>query len=140
VREKHDAYARDKVNTCRLFHGTSCSDKCNFFNKREGKPCASRDCSICSICTHGFWLKGNVGRTAAASNMGLRYGKGIYLSKVSGKANDYAAGSEKVDNGMKWRCMLVATVAVGRAHRTQEGQLPASMCPPAGCDAVVGEV
>ncbi|CAM9304718.1 unnamed protein product, partial [Laminaria digitata] len=140
VREKHDAYARDIGNPRRRFHGTSCSDECNFFFNLERGPCGSRDCSVCSIRTRGFLLKENVGRTAVASNSRLRYGEGMYFSSVSGKANDYAAGSEKVDNDMKWRCMFIATAAVGRAHRTQEAVLPAHMCPPPGFDAVLGEV
>ena len=36
--------------------------------------------------------------------------------------------------------MFVATVTVGEAYLTEERELPENMCPPAGYDAVVGEV
>lgn len=36
--------------------------------------------------------------------------------------------------------MFVASVAVGRAFKTQMGQLSADECPPRGYDSVVGEV
>lgn len=57
---------------------------------------------------HGFKLKENVGRTAKAMNFPLRYGKGVYFSNVSGKANDYANSSEQV---------LICYVGVGVADR-----------------------
>lgn len=44
----------------------------------------------------GFKLEGNVGETARRTNIGLRYGKGLYFSSVSGKANDYATGTTRV--------------------------------------------
>lgn len=45
---------------------------------------------------HGFKLEGNVGATARSTKIALRYGKGIYFSSVSGKANDYARGTTRV--------------------------------------------
>lgn len=45
----------------------------------------------------GFKLDENVGRTALSRNFKLRYGKGVYFSSVSGKANDYADLTAKVD-------------------------------------------
>lgn len=63
------------------------------------QPCGDRACNVCSICTHGFVIQGNVGGTARRTNRNLRYGDGLYFSSVSGKANDYAQGSEKVGGG-----------------------------------------
>lgn len=62
----------------------------------QGGPCGRQDCSVCSICTHGFKLRGFLGRTAQRTSVNLRYGEGLYFSSVSGKANDYAFESEKV--------------------------------------------
>eukprot|EP00904_Undaria_pinnatifida_P004166 jgi/Undpi1/13750/HiC_scaffold_9.g03403.m1 len=140
VNHKHVEYKETKTNTRRRFHGTSCSDECNFFVDLKGGPCARPDCSVCSICMHGFKLQGNQGRTAKATNFDLRYGEGLYFSSVSGKANDYAQQSEKLWQGKKWRCMFTASVVVGRPFNTTEARLPADMCPPQGYDAVVGEV
>ncbi|CBN75172.1 conserved unknown protein [Ectocarpus siliculosus] len=96
VRQKHKVFEEATNNTRRRFHGTSCSDACRFFMDLRGGPCGRPDCNVCSICTHGFRLRGSVGRTAQRTNMNLRYGEGLYFSSVSGKANDYAAQSEKV--------------------------------------------
>lgn len=42
--------------------------------------------------------------------------------------------------GRKYRCMFMASVAVGNAYRTQMGSLPPDLCPPTGYDSVVAEV
>jgi len=76
----------------------------------QGGPCGRPDCSVCSICTHGFKLQGFLGRTAQRTRMHLRYGQGLYFSSVSGKANDYAFASEKVHTRqclIKWPAVLV---------------------------------
>lgn len=36
--------------------------------------------------------------------------------------------------------MFMASVTVGRAYCTDEGELPNHLCPPPGYDSVVGEV
>ncbi|CAM9949773.1 unnamed protein product, partial [Ectocarpus fasciculatus] len=134
-------YKKTKGNVRRRFHGTSCSPQCNFFVDLKGDPCSSKGCNVCSICTNGFMLQGNVGGTARRTNYGLRYGDGLYFSSVSGKSNDYAQLSEKVgSDGKKVRCMFVANVTVGNAYLTQQVSLGQNMCPPAGHDSVVGEV
>ncbi|CAM9994410.1 unnamed protein product [Ectocarpus fasciculatus] len=137
---KYVNYKQAKGNVRRRFHGTSCSSRCNFFVDLKGDPCSSQGCNVCSICTNGFMLQGNVGGTARRTNYGLRYGDGLYFSSVSGKSNDYAQLSEKVgSDGKKVRCMFVANVTVGNAYLTQQVSLGQNMCPPAGHDSVVGE-
>ncbi|CAM9262171.1 unnamed protein product [Scytosiphon promiscuus] len=141
VYRKTEAYKRDKGNVRRRFHGTSCSAQCSFFVDLKGKPCGLKECNVCSICTHGFCILGNVGETARRTNFGLRYGEGLYFSSVSGKANDYAGRSEKVDGGGKrLRCVFVANVAAGKTYNTTQGSLQHSTCPPVGYDSVVAEV
>ncbi|CAM9472315.1 unnamed protein product [Ectocarpus sp. 13 AM-2016] len=141
VRRKTKSYEKTVGNVRRRFHGTSCSTKCNFFVDLKGNPCSDKDCNVCSICTHGFTLQGNVGGTARRTKLSLRYGEGLYFSSVSGKANDYADLSEKTDsNGRRLRCMFVANVAAGKAFKTHRTSLQQNECPPAGYDSVVGEV
>lgn len=36
--------------------------------------------------------------------------------------------------------MFVCNVTVGRSYNTHEGFLPDNLCPPPGCDSVIGEV
>lgn len=61
----------------------------------QGGPCSESTCNVCNICTQGFRLA-HSGQTAQRTGLNLRFGNGLYFSSVSGKANDYAAGSEKV--------------------------------------------
>ncbi|CAM9884142.1 unnamed protein product [Ectocarpus fasciculatus] len=71
----------------------------------------------------------------------LMYGKGLYFSSVSGKANDFSAKTEKrATDGTTVRCMLVADVAAGKACVTTEKYFPQMEQPPEGFDSVVGEV
>ncbi|CAM9345382.1 unnamed protein product [Ectocarpus sp. 12 AP-2014] len=141
VRDKHDKYARTVRNIRRRFHGTSCSDGCNFIVDPQRSPCGLRSCSLCNIGMRGFKLDENVGRTALARNFKLRYGKGVYFSSVSGKANDYADQTAKTaKDGTRLRCMFVANVAAGKAYSTKEKALDDDKCPPPGYESVVGEV
>ncbi|CAM9262096.1 unnamed protein product [Scytosiphon promiscuus] len=134
-------YKRSTGNVRRRFHGTSCSTQCSFFVDLKGSPCGRKECNVCSICTHGFRMQGNVGGTARRTSIGLRYGKGLYFSSVSGKANDYASPSEKTDsNGRRVRCVFVANVAAGNTYNTTQVGLQPTMCPPNGYNSVVGEV
>jgi hypothetical protein len=58
---------------------------------------------------------------------------------VSGKANDYAHGSERRFNAWAYRVMFLANIVVGRAYKTEEGFIH-TPCPPTGYDSVMGEV
>ncbi|CAN0059865.1 unnamed protein product [Pylaiella littoralis] len=142
IRRRTEKYMGQVSNVHRRYHGTSCSNGCTFFVDLRGGPCGESTCKVCNICTHGFKLGDNVGDTARRTAFPLRYGDGLYFSSVSGKANDYAQESEKTDrSGKKVRCMFLASVAIGRAFKTYEGQLDrnANLCPPPGFDSVIGE-
>ncbi|CAN0439786.1 unnamed protein product, partial [Ectocarpus sp. 12 AP-2014] len=143
VRDKHERYKGKFGNLCQRFHGTSCNEGCNFMVGPQGgqAPCGKSSCSVCNICKLGFKLGANVAGTARATGFPLRYGEGIYLTSVSGKANDYASRSaKKISIASELRCMFVASVAVGRTFKTKSTRLPANQCPPPGYQSVVGEV
>lgn len=61
----------------------------------QGGPCCKEECNVCNICANGFNFNRS-GDTARKTGIHLRYGKGLYFSSISGKANDYAGQSEKV--------------------------------------------
>lgn len=65
----------------------------------QGSMCLRPDCGLCSITMHGFKLEDNVGTSAARNNRPrwLTYGRVIYFSSVSGKANDFSVLTAKVD-------------------------------------------
>ncbi|CAM9513720.1 unnamed protein product [Ectocarpus sp. 6 AP-2014] len=141
VRERYDDYKKAVPNVRRRFHGTFASSSCQFYV--GGPICLRPDCGLCSICTHGFELEDNVGQSPARGNKihWLMYGKGLYFSSVSGKANDFSAETEKLaTDGTKVRCMLVADVAAGKAFVTTEKYFPQMERPPLGYNSVVGEV
>lgn len=135
----YKAYAQEKGHTLkRRFHGTSCSDSCDFFVKLQGQPCSRQDCNSCSIATHGFNME-KAGETAQRSGIHLRYGRGLYFSSVSGKSHDYGVRSMKVSHGRRWFVMFMANVVEGNAFTTKEGFIYTPL-PPPGYDSVIGEV
>ncbi|CAN0424403.1 unnamed protein product, partial [Ascophyllum nodosum] len=107
VRRQNERCRQTVSNVVRRFHGTSCSSFCTFFVDLRGGPCGESECNVCSICTHGFRLRNNVGRTARQSGINLRFGHGLYFSSVSGKANDYAEESEKVGPALNYDEVVV---------------------------------
>eukprot|EP00904_Undaria_pinnatifida_P004314 jgi/Undpi1/13884/HiC_scaffold_9.g03535.m1 len=143
VRKRHEEYKRIAPNTRRCFHGTSCSAECG-----SDMPCFATtsvlgSCCMCSICIDGFKIHGYVGRSKSRGSRQewLQYGKGVYFSGSSGKANDFAASTKKrAGNNKMVRRMLVADVVVGTAFRTFRSRLPEEWCPPLGYNSVVAEV
>lgn len=57
--------------------------------------CLRPDCRLCSIAMHGFKMEDNVG-CSPVSHARLRYGRGIYFTSVSGKANDFSKLTARV--------------------------------------------
>ncbi|KAJ1629918.1 hypothetical protein T492DRAFT_1007807 [Pavlovales sp. CCMP2436] len=137
IRDRFEAYAAKVGNERRRFHETSL--RCNFGIDLGAAPCADPGCRICSIMQGGFRLE-HAGSGPLSANRANRYGNGLYFSATSGKSNDYAYGSERVRGNRNWRCLLVASVAAGRAFRTEEVSLALDGEPPDGHDSVVGEV
>ncbi|CAM9505830.1 unnamed protein product [Ectocarpus sp. 4 AP-2014] len=143
VRDKHERYKGMFGNLCQRFHGTSCDEGCNFMVDPQGGqvPCGKSSCSVCNICKLGFKLGPNVAGMVRATGFPRWYGEGIALTSVSSEANDYASGSaKKIGIASELRCMFVASVAVGRAFKTESTRFPANQYPPPGYQSVVGEV
>lgn len=140
VRERFDAYAARVGNVRRRFHGTSLARACSFGIDLAAAPCTEAACRVCGIMQHGFSLTRAGTGPNAGRRLGLRYGHGLYFSATSGKSNDYAWEAERWRAGRAWRCMLVASVAAGRAFCTHEGELELDVLPPDGFNSVVGEV
>ncbi|CAB1097221.1 unnamed protein product [Ectocarpus sp. CCAP 1310/34] len=131
VRDKHLSYVRSHGNVVQRFHGTSCRSACNFIlDPKKAAPCGLQDCNVCNICLQGF----KIGKSST------RYGQGVYFSKQATKANSYAGGSEKQENGKKLRCIFVADVAKGRYFVTKKTGFDGARYPPEGHDSVQGEV
>ncbi|CAM9960592.1 unnamed protein product [Ectocarpus sp. 12 AP-2014] len=107
VRERHEDYKKEVPNVRRRFHGTFASRSCQFYV--GGPVCLRPDCGLCNICTHGFMIGDNVGPSPTRGNRirWLMYGKGLYFSSVSGKANDFSAKTEKVGPHLNYDELVV---------------------------------
>mmetsp|Transcript_9613 Transcript_9613/g.13310 ORF Transcript_9613/g.13310 Transcript_9613/m.13310 type:complete len:358 (-) Transcript_9613:106-1179(-) len=144
LRARHDRYAALVGNLRQRYHGTSST--CDFGANPGVAPCEDFDnCALCSILAQGFRLdKAATGPLFKLRK--LRYGAGIYLSATSGKSNDYAQRTERLRPGNfgrqeRYRCMLVCSVAAGRAYKTTAAELDLpNNKPPSGYDSIVGEV
>lgn len=69
--------------------------------------CLRSDCGLCGICMRGFKLEENVGSspTRRSRTRWLMYGRGIYFSSVSGKANDFSTPTAKVKRWLSVVCL-----------------------------------
>ena len=132
-------------DTDRVFHGTAASKDCKFYSDLKGAPCRQGVCNVCQILTHGFKTEKAGSRTVGGNLfMDLRYGPGLYFSSISGKANDYAEGSEHAfnDRGVtkKRRAVFLCHVCTGKEYRTKAKNIKKGPFPPSGYDSIIGEV
>lgn len=100
---------------------------------------------MCSILQSGFTRSRAGSGAVGGQRRVLRYGRGIYTSATSGKANDYAIGSECAHGGKLFRSMFCVHVVAGREYKTTLGDLNLASEPPVDSsgvqyDSVVGEV
>ncbi|CAN0060000.1 unnamed protein product, partial [Pylaiella littoralis] len=141
IRKTHEEYKTMVPNIRRRFHGTHCSSICSFYV--GGSMCLQPDCRLCNISMHGFKIKDTVGTSPARNGRSrwLMYGRGIYFSSFSNKADFFAKYTAKQDaDGKEVRCMLVADVAAGNALVTTDKDFPQMTEPPTGYHSIVGEV
>ncbi|TCD61866.1 Iron-sulfur clusters transporter atm1, mitochondrial [Steccherinum ochraceum] len=112
-----------------LFHGTTrgcllaeSSDKVTL--------CASPQCYLCGIIRESYDV-GKCGR----KNKFSRFGRGIYTSSCSSKADDYTANASK---DAKCRVVLLNRVALGKSYRVKRNAVDLTG-PPPGYHSVTGE-
>jgi len=117
IQARFDAYrsALPTPNVRQRFHGTT--RECNFCVDGEAPPCKEYSCALCSICAQSFSLEASGAgpnannAVARALPAGGRYGRGLYFTRASSKANDY---SVKVGEGAgKTRVVFLCEVAEG---------------------------
>lgn len=109
------------ANVKRRFHGTSST--CKVGVNIGDRPCSAPGCSVCGILTHGFQTARAGSGAVGGQRRVLRYGKGIYSSATSGKANDYAEESGAAYVNKMYRTMFVVYVAAGKGYKTTSGDL-----------------
>lgn len=114
-----------------LFHGTS--RRCLLGNEPElNTPCNNTSCRLCCILQSSFMT------TRAGTADGrtfLRFGRGIYTSSVSSKADDYTV-TPPISG---YRAMLVARVVLGKGYPLKLTS-QSLLGPPSGYHSVLGEV
>lgn len=135
---EEDIDVRNRVlhngNELLRFHGTTV--KCRLgestaqgVNGAFSSPCSDPGCSLCRILKTGFKT------SKCRVEKFQRFGRGIYCSATSSKANDYVRCLEQsAPNSSSPRCKVVA----GRLHRSTHS-LQHLACPPPGFQSVQGD-
>ncbi|KAL1740193.1 hypothetical protein HDZ31DRAFT_5374, partial [Schizophyllum fasciatum] len=83
IRGNFAAHGRSAGNENRRWHGTK--RDCSLGERGQMQPCVSPTCSTCCIIRNSFDLRFFKGRTGWG-----RFGRGIYTSATSSKADDYS--------------------------------------------------
>ncbi|GLB39055.1 putative poly(ADP-ribose) polymerase catalytic domain [Lyophyllum shimeji] len=128
--EINDRKAKNQGNQKLLFHGTN--RYCRVAeNPDKVRICELSECSLCSIIRHSF----NIEKSGNKHSF-RRFGKGIYTTTCSSKADDYSFTGAKKFN---WRVMLACRVVVGRPliRRQDDTELTA---PPPGYHSAMFQV
>ncbi|CCL98307.1 uncharacterized protein FIBRA_00301 [Fibroporia radiculosa] len=115
-------------NSHRRWHGTARACLLGD-NEQEMALCLSPSCSLCGILRSSFQVS-LAGRATAFQ----RFGRGIYASATSSKANDYV----QEIGGSPYRAMLLNDVVVGNGKKMFNDDLSLTQ-PPSGFDSVLGE-
>lgn len=126
LRERDEKCLADG-NEVRRFHGTTVH--CGL-GLNSSKLCSDAQCSLCGIIRNGFQLK------KVRMDALQRYGKGIYCTATSSKADAYVRAETGLGPGTK--VMLVCEVLAGRVYKTKEDRQDL-LSPPSGFDSVSGE-
>ncbi|KAL1666938.1 hypothetical protein GGF50DRAFT_125280 [Schizophyllum commune] len=119
-----------KGNENRRWHGTK--RQCRLGDDGQNHLCDMPSCSLCSIIRTSFDLSFFKGRTGWG-----RFGKGLYTSSTSSKANDYSMNAG--DTPSTCKAILLTKVVVGRGHKMLHDKTDLTE-PPVGHDSVLAEV
>ncbi|KAJ7757697.1 hypothetical protein DFH07DRAFT_1060525 [Mycena maculata] len=121
------ASGRSAGNENRRWHGTR--RQCNLGDKGQTQFCSSTTCSLCCIVRSSF----DISLWGTKTGWG-RFGKGIYTSSTSSKANDYSHN----DCTSSLKAILLNKVIVGRGCKLTQDNVSLT-APPAGYDSVLAE-
>lgn len=129
MKGEENAETRLKVlndgNELQRFHGTRV--KCSIGEGGSAQRlCTDNECNLCRILKAGFKRK------ACRLDKFQRFGKGIYVTATSSKANDYVKGME----GKK--VMLLCKVLAGKMYRSTQN-IKELTSPPPGFHSVQGD-
>ncbi|KAJ3446605.1 c2h2-like zinc finger protein [Anaeramoeba flamelloides] len=117
-----------KGNERRRFHGSTIA--CTLGMGGNMRPCNKKNCSICSIITHGFDIN------LCGSNKSFnRFGLGLYFSSVSGKSHDYTT----IVPPAKYHTILVCYCLCGNSYSLKLTSTKL-IKPPQGYHSIVGDV
>lgn len=113
-------------NELMRFHGTRV--KCELVGGSSRQLCSDGECNLCRILESGF-------KTSKCKvDYFQRFGRGIYVSATSSKANDYA----KCSQGDGKKVLLPCRVLGGRVHRSVNNLMHLTS-PPDGFHSVQGD-
>ncbi|KAG8851994.1 hypothetical protein FRB96_009010 [Tulasnella sp. 330] len=119
------------LNEQKLFHGTP--RRCCIGDPENTLLlCSDSTCNLCLIIRTSFKLE-RAG-TALGRNF-MRFGRGLYTTSVSSKADDYNVSQ----NNTEYKAMLVAKVVLGRSY-TLYKNAKSLTDPPPGYQSIAGEV
>ncbi|KAG8753100.1 hypothetical protein FRC14_006429 [Serendipita sp. 396] len=107
------------------WHGTLCVCSLTTVNS-TGVPCTSQSCPLCNIIRVSYDI------SYAGVKWG-RYGKGIYSTCTSSKANDYSKNAI----ASPWKAVLLNDVVIGKGI-IMSTDSPGLTNPPSGYDSVLG--
>ncbi|EIW84463.1 ADP-ribosylation [Coniophora puteana RWD-64-598 SS2] len=115
-------------NEQRRWHGTF--RECLLGDEGNTETCNSVQCRLCQIIRCSFKIE------LFGTNMTWgRFGKGIYTTSTSSKANDYSKSSQ----GSLYKTLLLNKVIVGNGFKVTRDQ-QTLQAPPSGYDSVLAEV
>jgi hypothetical protein len=108
----------------RRWHGTSMAPSCSFGIDINQRPCSDPTCAVCTICATSFDVA-HSGRAAfgGSARRALRYGRGLYFSRVSSKSNDYNEKTERQSSQGRFRIMFLCKVALGSEWKVPDEDL-----------------
>ncbi|KAJ7111951.1 hypothetical protein C8R44DRAFT_882981 [Mycena epipterygia] len=121
------ASGRSAGNENRRWHGTR--RECNLGDKGQTQFCTSTTCPLCCIVKSSF----DISLWGTKTGWG-RFGKGIYTSSTSSKANDYSNN----DCTSSLKAILLNKVIVGKGCKLTHDSVSLT-APPAGYDSVLAE-
>jgi hypothetical protein len=80
--------------------------RCDFGIDINQRPCSDANCAVCSICATSFDFRHATGEREGAGSSRAEYGHGLYFTKVSSLANEWARSTSRQRPQGLSRCVL----------------------------------